>query len=575
MTVCSLYVHAIFAPPQSDNYWLILQGSENQERDKKSAQGAQGGPHKHTQAFSEFESRYGRHADPLYSRHQRGNFIAGLDPTDPEIVYVDPHILATPTLADTNGDGSINELVVPVSYYFDPFYYGDPHQVAKLGGLETSELVHFVAGGIVIVDLTSGAIIEQKLLGLTEASDSQPSYVLSTPTIVRMFPGVGGARIIVAVGTGELHVLEASSLDEEAGFPVHLDSLSAQVAVADIFQDGTLELVVGDNSGNIYCIGSRGNRLWEFETHDSIQSDVRFADFDGDTNLDVIFVTSYGSVWIIHGTSGQPFPGFPVRLNTHTQSAPLLLHLTHSLSKGGHTLTAVVPGLTELILVDLKSRCVDTIEMENVMLNVLSGDIDPYNPGIEILAVGLDGQVMCFSSGYREMDLRQIALESWSQDAIGHSRFSHKTASLSVGLPGVNETSLSFHGSSFTLEVIIHDNSARRSRQITASVAIGRKHLLYNGTLPVYHKVTTHTLTIPTPPEPMAAFLTTTFCNEYLQCESSSHHARFNLHFRDTLQWYLFGPFLALSAAFLWLLRDANFEPLPGAVFSSSSRKSL
>jgi len=39
-------------------------------------------------------------------------------------VYIDPHILATPAIADIDGDGS-EELVVAVSYFFDRQYYED------------------------------------------------------------------------------------------------------------------------------------------------------------------------------------------------------------------------------------------------------------------------------------------------------------------------------------------------------------------------------------------------------------------------------------------------------------------
>ena len=564
----------MYLPPQTDNYWLILQGSDHQGNNKKSTGGQKTDPPQHTEPFSEFESRYGLHADPLYSRHRNEILTRGVDLGDPEMVYVDPHILATPTLVDTNGDGYINELVVPVSYYFDPFYYSDPHTLSNLGGLEQHELVHFVAGGIVIIDLTTGAIVGQKLLGLTEASDSQPGYTMSTPTVVRVFPGVGGAMILIAMATGEVHMLEASTLTEQSGFPVRLDSMSVRVAVADLFRDGALDMVVGDYSGNVYCINSRGSRVWEFETGDAIQSDVRFADYDNDTQLDVIFTTAYGSLWVLHGNTGTPFPGFPIRLNTHTQSSPLLLHLTHTLTNIP-TLTAIIAGLTEILVVDLKTRCVDTIEMENIMLNLLSGDIDPFNPGLEILAMGLDGQVMCYSAGPRKMNSHEIALESWSEDAIGHSRFTHNSDLLTVYLPQIDKEAFEVEGSSFSLEVRIHDNSPRRSRLVTASVAVGRKYLLFNDTLPVYQQVTTHTLTILTPPEPIAAFLTVTFCNEHLQCQSSSHQARFNLGFRGNLQWFLCTPFLGLSVALLWLLRDANFEPLPGAGFGSSTRKSL
>ena len=49
--------------------------------------------------------------------------VAGVDRNDPSLAYIDAHILATPVLADVNGDGVTSELIVPVSYYFDPYHY--------------------------------------------------------------------------------------------------------------------------------------------------------------------------------------------------------------------------------------------------------------------------------------------------------------------------------------------------------------------------------------------------------------------------------------------------------------------
>ena len=562
----------------SDNYWLVLQGLGNEGGRENKPPTAEKGPpnlHAHSEAFSEFESRYGLHADPLYSRHLKEKYVFGLHPGDEGSVYIEPHVLATPTLADINGDGLFNELVVPVSYYFDPFFYGDPHNLGKLGGLDGEELAHFVAGGLVIFDLNTGAVIGQKVLGLTEASDSQPAYMLSSPTVVRLFPGVGGAVIIITMATGEVHMLEAGSLESVSGFPVRLDSVSASVAVADLFQDGVLELVVGDNSGNIYCIDSRGGRKWEFETHEAVQSDVRFTDFDGDSQLDVVFVTTYGSLWVLRGVSGTPFPGYPVRLNTHTQSSPLLIHLSHTDSEREPALTAVLPGMTDLFLVDLSSRCVESVSTDSGILSVLSSDIDPYSPGIELLTVGLDGKMTCYSTPLTKMTQREVFLQSWDVNVMGHTRFTHRLNSLSVLLPWEHDTSVDLHGNSFNLEVVVLDNAQRRSKQITLSVSIGRKYLLYNSTLPLYHKTTTHNVLVPTPREPMTSFITVTVCTEYLQCESESRHVRFNLRYRSLLQWYLSGPFLALIAAFLWLLRDADFEPLPVAIYGSTNRKSL
>ena len=38
-------------------------------------------------------------------------------------MVVDPHILGNPVIADMNADNIIEEMVIPVSYYFDDEYY--------------------------------------------------------------------------------------------------------------------------------------------------------------------------------------------------------------------------------------------------------------------------------------------------------------------------------------------------------------------------------------------------------------------------------------------------------------------
>lgn len=43
-------------------------------------------------------------------------------PSSSPFIFIDAHILATPAIGDLDGDG-IDELVVPVSYFFDRDYY--------------------------------------------------------------------------------------------------------------------------------------------------------------------------------------------------------------------------------------------------------------------------------------------------------------------------------------------------------------------------------------------------------------------------------------------------------------------
>ena len=49
--------------------------------------------------------------------------MSGVDKSDPSFVYIDPHVLATPVLVDFDGNGVTSELILPVSYYYDPYHY--------------------------------------------------------------------------------------------------------------------------------------------------------------------------------------------------------------------------------------------------------------------------------------------------------------------------------------------------------------------------------------------------------------------------------------------------------------------
>ena len=527
-------------------------------------------PVNYTLPYSEYESRYGRYSDPLYSRHQPDKRPSGLDPNNPDYVYVDPHILATPVIADTNRDGVANELVVPVSYYFDPFHYGNPHNMAQLGGLEQGELVEFTAGGIVVIDLNTGQFLGQKVLGVVRASSSQPGYILSTPTVVKMFPVMGETVIIISSGTGELHMLSASDVSEVSGFPVLLDSIYSQVAVADLFKDGNLVLVVGDNSGNVYCIDGRGKRLWEREVHHTILSSLRFADFDNDGTLEVVLVTRFGDVWVLNGQTGSPFGNYPIHLSAPVESSITLVHLNSTSKK--NALSIIIPTSSAIYVMDALTGCLDSDSSEHMFLAVQVDDIDPFNPGLELLAVGLDGHLVCFSTASSHPTDYEVAVESWPGEAIHQNGFTHKSNSFAMVLPQANYTARDISGGSFSLNFELYDNGARSAKQFHILVTIGRKYTLYNDTLPVYTKKNVYSLSIPAPPTPIHAFMTVKICNEHLQCDSVTYNVKFNLHFEDNLKWFLSLPFLSLSAMLLWLLRDAGFEPLPT---SHTSRKNL
>lgn len=531
-----------------------------------------------TTSFSEFDSRFGRHADPLYSRHEMTSRPAGIDPDDNDYVFVDAHVLATPIITDTNGDGIFAELVVPVSYYFDPYRYGDVEELTRLNGLEAGELVDYVAGGVVVVDLDSGKVKGQRMLGITRGVDNQPGYLLATPTAVRLTPS---EDLVIIVGSvmGELHVMEADSLREQQGFPLLVDSITAQVAVGDLFNGGKLDLLVGDRSGNLYCVDSKGKRVWERELDQPLPATVRLADVEGDGLLEVFVASRHGDVWVLNGQTGQDHTPsrYPVHLNSGVETSLLLVHLHNK--KGGagdggqgqETLGVVVPTADSLYVVDASSGCVQAVPTDqHVMYELATGDIDPYSPGLELLGVGLDGMLLCYRlSGGKTQAMRQ---EEWSMDAMGSSLFTHKASSFYFELPLAN-SSQEIAGKTFALSLTLHSSNYQTSGAFSLVVSVGRKHVLWRETLQVRQRVTEFSLRVPTPPTPTHAFVTVLLCNQHMQCLSQSSNLRFNLHAEDHLKWFLSLPFLCLCATLLWLHREHSAQA--GLPTTTSTRKDL
>lgn len=357
-----------------------------------------------------------------------------------------------------------------------------------------------------------------------------------------------------------------------------MDAISAQVAVADIFKNGVSELVVGDNSGNVYCIDKNGQRLWEREGDVQIVSAARFANVDFDDRLEVIIVSEGGDLLVLNAETGEPyFRDYPMHLQTSVHGAVLPIHLDSRMEKGRERkmgLSMVVPSSNVLYIIDSLTSCVDRFETEHVFLDVLSDDIDPFETGLELLAVSIEGYMVCFSTSTKHSNELNMSMESWPG---GQNGFVHKRNSFGVIFPQSNWTSRDIVGSRFTLEFQIIEGDFPILREYLVSVSVGRKHLLYRDTITTSKKQEGMAISIPTPPTPMHAFLTISVCNKHMICMTDHFNTRFNLHFEDNLKWFLALPFLSLCAMVLWIYREADLKTLPltAAVSATTTRKDL
>lgn len=76
--------------------------------------------------------------------------------------------MATPVLADLNNDYKVEELVIPVSYFYEEDDYRVAEKLQRLGGLNFSDIDKYLVAGITVMNLTTGETLWSKLLDLTQ-----------------------------------------------------------------------------------------------------------------------------------------------------------------------------------------------------------------------------------------------------------------------------------------------------------------------------------------------------------------------------------------------------------------------
>ncbi len=349
--------------------------------------------------------------------------------------------------------------------------------------------------------------------------------------------------------------------------------------MGDVFNNGHLDLLVGDYSGNVYCVDGKGNRVWEKEVDSPVVSAVRLADVEGDGLLEVVLATRTGDVWVLSGQTGQDHVSahYPIHLNSGVETSVLTMHLGRKKAggkTGNSTVAVVVPTVGGIYIVHAISGCVYTVpRSDHVIHEVVSGDIDPYSQGVELLAMGLEGMLVC----YKVLSPGPLAIQQESEcsmESTGETIFSQKSSSFFFTLPFSN-SSHEITGTTFDLPLTIYGNKFRTENRFSVDISIGRRDVLWQDVVTVSQRVTEVKLSVSTPPTPTHAFLSVRVCNAHQQCRSQHRVVRFNLHAEDRLKWFLCLPFLCVCALLLWVHRDHTSSQALPTTATPTTRKDL
>jgi hypothetical protein len=194
--------------------------------------------------------------------------------------------------------------------------------------------------------LTPGDPSQGWLNAWTISGDPLPGFPLelqwdsdSSPALAD-FDADGKIWIVFGDDGGWLHVVDTEG-HERTGFPVrslgpgagptptphppggNVHSIEASPAVADVDNDGRLEIAVGAWDGRMYIWDDSGQSLpgWPVQVSDQIISSAALVDLDGDGYLDIVVGSKDGHLygWT---ADAQPLPGFPYDLGAPVFSSP-------------------------------------------------------------------------------------------------------------------------------------------------------------------------------------------------------------------------------------------------------------
>ncbi|KAL1193841.1 Protein DEFECTIVE IN EXINE FORMATION 1 [Cardamine amara subsp. amara] len=319
-------------------------------------------------------------------------WVEGQHENSEDYVNIDAHILCTPVIADIDNDG-VQEMVVAVSYFFDPEYYDNPEHLKDLGGID---IKNYIASSIVVFNLETKQVKWIKELDLSTDKANFRAYVYSSPTVVDL-DGDGYLDILVGTSFGLFYAMDHRGNIREK-FPLEMAEIQGAVVAADINDDGKIELVTTDSHGNIAAWTTQGVEIWEAHLKSLVPQGPSIGDVDGDGHTDVVVPTASGNIYVLSGKDGSIVRPYPYRTHGRVMNQVLLVDLNKrgENKKGLTIVTTSFDGY--LYLIDGPTSCADVVDIGETSYSMVLADNVDGGDDLDLIVSTMNGNVFCFST---------------------------------------------------------------------------------------------------------------------------------------------------------------------------------
>ncbi|KAF5841733.1 hypothetical protein DUNSADRAFT_11513 [Dunaliella salina] len=513
------------------------------------------GGHNHEQLddldYDDLEAMRDAHVSRYW---QDEDFHQSIHPYESEFVYVDPHVLCTPNIADIDGDGH-EEIVVAVSYFFDREYYDNPLHMQDLNKLDISK---YVGSGVVAFDLRTRRLKWTQHLDLSTDTTTYRAYAYASPTLADINQD-GKMEVVVGTSMGFLYVLDhlGKPLD---GWPLQMAEIQAQALVMDLNNDGEVEILAADTHGNVACFSRHGEELWMRHVRSLVAQNPTAGDINSDGEIEVLFGTSSGHVYALSGSSGLDIKNFPFRTHGRVQAPVLITRLVDGPQQ--HAVVMSFDGY--LYLIDGMSGCADTIDIGEASYSmVLADDLDG-NGRMDLLVSTMNGNVYAF-----ETPSEYHPLKAWPQQVLGPNGMLARHDLVGVYATASSRMPRDVAGDKLEVQITLIDKRAVFASNGTwvgikggpYNISIILKgvgiHEMNAGDQPVIgvadtvQKPGTYTLQVPCPRSRSTATLRVEMTDSHGLLLFDEFSLSFHLHFHKLLKWLIAGPLLAMVAVLL------------------------